>query len=139
MNAPNPEEVHVVKTVVKRGAANTTVASNTVFLINNDKRGAEFESGAPRSTGNQSVTDKLDWELNVLYEFGNEKYIVSKQGPLIQDSSEWTPTVVQKRARTSPDPLRLPQSIPRDPRLQGMPKLERVKAEPRASGFHSHY
>ena len=135
--APKAHEVHVVKTVVKRGAAGTALVGAN-YTRQNDNRGIMFESKAARA-GDQSVTDALDWELNVLYEFGNEKYIVSKQGPLIQDSSEWTPTVVQKRARTAPDVLRLPASIPRDPRLQGIPKLERVKSEPRASGFHSHY
>ena len=90
--------------------------------------------------GNPEITDDLEFSLNVLYEMGNDKYIVSKNGQMIQDNDTWTPTVQQERARVASQ-AELPERFTQDPRLKhAIPDLKRLRiSEPRASGFHSHY
>ena len=91
-----------------------------------------------QSTKDKAITDSLEFSLNVLYEFGNEKYIISKNGQLVQDNDVWTPTVVQKRARVAAERLELPD-FTQDPRLKrALPEVQRQQV-PRADGFHSNY
>ena len=136
-----PNEVHIVKQVIERNVSNTQPLAGHAweyYTLRDNDQGAIFQSTGA-AANDQSITDSLDWSLNVLYEFGNDRYIVSKNGQLVQDNDTWTPTVIQKRSRVSAERLELPEKIAQDPRLsRGRPRLERVQ-EPRASGFHSHY
>ena len=102
-----------------------------------DDRGAIFQI-AGEQTGDKTVTDSLEFSLNVLYEMGNDKYIVSKNGHMVQDNDVRTPTVEHKRGRVA-NSAQAPE-FTQDPRLKrAIPRQERIKEEPRASGFHSHY
>ena len=135
-----PDEVHILKQVIERDVSNTQPLAGhswEYYTLQNNDQGARFQSTGA-TANDQSITDSLDWSLNVLYEFGNDRYIVSKNGQLVQDNDTWTPTVIQKRSRVSAERLELPEKIKEDPRLS-MPKLERVKEEPRGAGFYSHY
>ena len=144
---PLPQEVHILQQVIERDIAETQLipgAQVTDYRIcataagDRDDRGALMQT-ASHAQGNTEITDSLEFSLNVLYEMGNDKYIVSKNGQMIQDNDTWTPTVQQKRARVASQ-AEIPERFTQDPRLRrAMPKLERVKSEPKASGFHSHY
>jgi len=142
-----PKEIHVLKQVMERNVAETQLragAQVTDYRIKYDAQGNRDDRGAAMEiTGidveDVTIANELEFSLNVLYEMGNDKYIVSKNGQMIQDNDTWTPTVQQKRARIASQ-AEIPERFTQDPRLKrAMPKLERVKAEPRASGFHSHY
>jgi hypothetical protein len=135
-----------LKQVIERDVAGTqtrlgTAGTSYTIVANangdRDDMGAKFQI-AGTVVSDQSITDDLNFSLNILYEMGNDRYIVSKNGQMIQDNDVWTPTVVQKRSRVSAENDTLP-TFSKDPRLHGVPTLERVKSEPKASGFHSHY
>ena len=130
--------MHIIKSVIERDIAGSQDPQQRIsYDLHANDQGAIFGSSGI-SARDQSVTDSLDWELNVCYEFGDENYVISKNGQLVQDNDVWTPTVIQKRARIAAPRLELPKYT-KDPRLEDVPKLERVKQEPRGSGFHSHY
>jgi hypothetical protein len=151
---PPATEVHILKHVIERDVADTITrhpAQDIHYSIRGDAQGALDDRGAIMQYGGGDVmyskpeiTNDLEFSLNVLYEMGNDKYIVSKNGQMLQDNDVWTPTVLQKRARVASQ-AEIPERFTRDPRLErAMPKLEKVKKEPRSfavrdSGFHSHY
>ena len=138
--AEAPQEVHIVRQVIERNVAGTQEGGGTQFPyydLRDNNQGAIMASSG-QSTKDKAITDSLEFSLNVLYEFGNEKYIVSKNGQLVQDNDVWTPTVVQKRARVAAERLELPD-FTKDPRLQrALPEVQKQQV-PRADGFHNNY
>ena len=139
--AEAPQEVHIVRQVIERNVAGTQVGGGvqyTYYDLRDNDQGAIMASSG-QSTKDKAITDSLEFSLNVLYEFGNEKYIISKNGQLVQDNDVWTPTVVQKRARrVAAERLELPD-FTKDPRLQrALPEVQRQQV-PRADGFHNNY
>ncbi len=138
--AEAPQEVHIVRQVIERNVAGSQEGGGvqyTYYDLRDNNQGAIMASSG-QSTKDKAITDSLEFSLNVLYEFGNEKYIVSKNGQLVQDNDVWTPTVVQKRARVAAERLELPD-FTQDPRLKrALPEVQRQQV-PRADGFHNNY
>ena len=91
-------ERDVAETQTRDQSQYYTIAANQAG--SRDDRGAQMDI-AGSSIPDQRVTDSLEFSLNVLYEMGNDRYIVSKNGQMIQDNDVWTPTVVQQKSRVS--------------------------------------